>query len=90
MKVKSESEVAQSCLTLCDPLDAAYQVPLSMGFPRQEYWSGVPLPSPYYVSRDIKNVFIFPLELLYPIKFALVHRQSFLSLLLSLSLILII
>ena len=56
----------------------------------QEYWSGVPLPSPYYVSRDIKNVFIFPLELLYPIKFALVHRQSFLSLLLSLSLILII
>ena len=25
---------------------AAYQVPLSMGFSRQEYWSGVPLPSP--------------------------------------------
>ena len=27
---------------------AAYQAPLSMGFPRQEYWSGVPLPSPRY------------------------------------------
>ena len=90
MKVKSQSEVAQSCLTLCDPLDAAYQASLSMGFPRQEYWSGVALPSLYYVSRDIKKVFIFPLELFYPIKFALVHRQSFLSLLLSLSLILII
>ena len=25
---------------------AAHQVPLSMGFPRQEYWSGVPLSSP--------------------------------------------
>ena len=94
MKVKSESEVAQSCLTLCDPIDgcpagfpvpgilqartlewvaisfsnawkwkvkvnslsrvrllatpwtAAHQAPLSMGFSRQEYWSGVPLPSP--------------------------------------------
>ena len=34
MKVKSESEVIQSCPTL------------SMGFSRQEYWSGVPLPSP--------------------------------------------
>ena len=45
MKVKSESEVAQSCLTLSDPMDAAFQAPPSMGFSRQEYWSGVPLPS---------------------------------------------
>ena len=92
-KAKSESEVAQSCLTLSDPMDcsppgssvhgifqarvlewvaisfsnagkrkvkvkllscvrlfttpwtAAYQAPPSMGFSRQEYWSGVPLPS---------------------------------------------
>ena len=28
------------------PWTAAHQAPLSMGFPRQEYWSGVPLPSP--------------------------------------------
>ena len=28
------------------PWAAAHQAPLSMGFPRQEYWSGVPLPSP--------------------------------------------
>ena len=46
MKVKSESEVPQSCLTLWDPVAAAYQAPLSMGFSRQEYWSGLPLPSP--------------------------------------------
>ena len=46
-KVKSESEVAQSCLTLSDPMDCSHQAPLSMGFSRQEYWSGVLLPSPY-------------------------------------------
>ena len=41
---KDESEVAQSCPTLCDPI--AYQAPLSMGFSRQEYWNGLPFPSP--------------------------------------------
>ena len=46
MKVKSESEVAQSCPTPSDPWTAAYQAPPSMGFSRQEYWSGLPLPSP--------------------------------------------
>ena len=45
MKVKSESEVAQSCLTLPTPRTAAHQAPLSMGFSTQEHWSGVPLPS---------------------------------------------
>ena len=42
MKVKSESEVAQSCPTLATPWTAAYQAPPSMGFSRQKYWSGVP------------------------------------------------
>ena len=32
------------------PWTAAYQAPLSMGFSRQEYWSGVPLPSPNWVT----------------------------------------
>ena len=42
VKVKSLSRV-----WLCvPPWTAAYQPPLSMGFSRQEYWSGVPLPSP--------------------------------------------
>ena len=36
-----------SRVRLCaTPWTAAYQAPLSMGFSRQEYWSGVPLPSP--------------------------------------------
>ena len=40
-------EVAQSCLTFCDPMDCiACQAPLSMEFSRQEYWSGLPFPSP--------------------------------------------
>ena len=39
--------VAQLCLTLCGPMDyVVHQDPLSMGFPGQEYWSGLPFPSP--------------------------------------------
>ena len=45
LKVKSESEVTQSYPTLATPWTAAYQAPPSMGFSRQKYWSGVPLPS---------------------------------------------
>ena len=38
---------AQSCPTLCNPMDyIAHQAPLSMYFSRQEYWSGLPFPSP--------------------------------------------
>ncbi|XP_070232044.1 centlein isoform X4 [Bos mutus] len=41
------SEVAQSCPTLCNPMDSSlHQAPPSMGFSRQEYWSGLPFPSP--------------------------------------------
>ena len=54
--MKSESEVAQSCPTLATPWTAAYQVPPSMGFSRQEYWSGVPLPSPDYLTKDILSL----------------------------------
>ena len=38
--------VAKSCLTLATPWTVAHQAPLSMGFSRQEYWSGLPFPSP--------------------------------------------
>ena len=38
---------AQSCQILCNPMKCiAHQAPLSMGFSRQEYWSGLPFPSP--------------------------------------------
>ena len=36
--------VGKLCLTLCDPVTC--QAPPSMGFPRQEYWSGLPSPPP--------------------------------------------
>ena len=57
MKMKSESEAPQSCPTLSDPWTAAYQAPPSMGFSRQEYWSGVPLPSLLLFTGIIKNKF---------------------------------
>ena len=38
----------QSCPTLCDPIDAAHEASLSLGFSRQEYWSGFPFPSPMH------------------------------------------
>ena len=45
-----------SCLQLLvTPWTAAYQAPLSMGFSRQEYWSGVPFPSPMHESEKWKQ-----------------------------------
>ena len=38
--------VAKSCLTFAIPWTVARQAPQSMGFPRQEYWSALPFPSP--------------------------------------------
>ena len=38
--------VAKSCPTLVIPWTIALQAPLSMGFSRQEYWSGLQFPSP--------------------------------------------
>ena len=48
MKVKLLSRV----WLLETPWTAAYQAPPSMGFSRQEYWSGVPLPSPRLFSSS--------------------------------------
>ena len=53
MKVKSESEVAQSSDSWRTPWTAAFQAPPSTGFSRQKYWSGVPLPSPVIIPRSI-------------------------------------
>ena len=47
LESESESEVAQLCPTLCDPMASSlHQAPPSMGFSRQEYWSGLSFPSP--------------------------------------------
>ena len=67
MKVKSESEVAQSSPTLIDPMDCSLPGSSAMGFSRQEYWSGVPLPSPmlrvpksfwYLGSRRVASIIL--------------------------------
>ena len=42
--------VAKLCSTLCDSLCVG-QAPLSMGFPRQECWSGLPFPLPGYLPN---------------------------------------
>ena len=49
VKVKSLSRVG----LLATPGTAAYQAPPSVGFSRQEYWSGVPLPSPNNVCNNM-------------------------------------
>ena len=46
IKVKSESNVVQSCPTLSDPLDCSLPGSSIHGIFRQQYWSWVPLPSP--------------------------------------------
>ena len=45
-KVKVKLKALSHVWLLATPRTAAYQAPLSMGFSRQEYWSGLPLPSP--------------------------------------------
>ena len=41
----------QSCPTLCDPIDGSPPGSLSLGFSRQEHWSGLPFPSPMHESE---------------------------------------
>ena len=50
VKMKSLSRVQ----LLATPMTAAHQAPASMGFSRQEYWSGVPLPSLIYILCYLK------------------------------------
>ena len=70
VKVKSLSRVR----LFATPWTAAHQAPPSMGFSRQEYWSGVPLPSP-------KRSLVFPILLFSSISLHWSLRKAFLSLL---------
>ena len=73
MKVKSEVKSLSRVRLLATPWTAAHQAPPSMGFSRQEYWSGVPLPSPrsllvicfmhVYVSHSAMSDSLPPYEL---------------------------
>ena len=51
--------VAKPCPALATPWTVACQAPLSMGFSRQEYWSGLPFPSQRDPPGDIS---IYPVE----------------------------
>ena len=44
----------QSCPTLCDPIDGSPPGFLSLGFSRQEHWSGLPFPPPMHESEKWK------------------------------------
>ena len=74
VKVKSFSRV----WLLVTPWTAAYQAPPSMGFSRQEYWSGVPLPAPYLLSKSqiykCKVAYIIPLLFLMAVGRAVMCR----------------
>ena len=41
----------QSCPTLCDPIEGSHQAAPSLGFSRQEHWSGLPFPFPVHESE---------------------------------------
>ena len=54
-KWKVKGKAPSRVQLLATPWAEAYQAPLSMGFSRQEYWSGVPLPSPDKRGQFGKN-----------------------------------
>ena len=54
---------AQLCPVLCDPWTEAQEAPLSMGFSRQEYWNGLPFPSP----GDLPDPGMEPVSLVSPV-----------------------
>ena len=56
--------VAQLCPTLCNSMECDHQAPLSIKFSRQEYWSGLPFPSPG----------VFPTQ---GLKLGLLHYRQF-------------
>ena len=77
VKVKSLGHVQ----VFATPWTTAYQTPLSMGFSRQEYWSGVPLPSPLVSLIFLKSSLVFPILLFSSISLHHWGRLSYLSLL---------
>ena len=48
--------VTHSCRTVCNPLSVVRQAPLSMEFSRQEYWCGLPFPSPGVDLKEAEDI----------------------------------
>ena len=68
--IAAAAKLLQSCPTLCNPIDAAHQAPPSLGFSRQEHWSGLPFLALLTVAklspavmtqtgRNLKGKFLF-------------------------------
>ena len=71
--------VDQSCPTLCDPVNKSLEG--SMGFSRQEYWSGLPFPSPEHLSNPgikLESPALQAYSLLYELQEVLRSTDSFL------------
>jgi len=63
-EISAAAKSLQLCLTLHDPMDCTYQALSSMGFSRQEYWRGVPSPSPeeiFSISHSVVFLYFFAL-----------------------------
>ena len=52
----------QSCLTLCDPIDSSLPGSPSLGFSRQEHWSGLPFPSRRWILIPNQGLNLRPLQ----------------------------
>ena len=61
-KTVVDAKLLQSCPIFATPWTVAHQAPLSMGFSRQEYWSGLPFPPP----GDLADQGIEPVSLMSP------------------------
>ena len=60
----------KSCPTLVTPWAVARQVPLSMGFSRQEYWSGLPFPSPgIFLTQESNPGLLHCRQILYQLSY---------------------
>ena len=55
LRAAAAAESLQSCPTLCDPIDSSHQDAPSLGFSRQEHWSGLPFPSPMHEGEGLKS-----------------------------------
>ena len=53
-RIPAAAKSLQSSLTRCDPIDGSPLAPPSLGFSRQEHWSGLPFPSPMHESEKWK------------------------------------
>ena len=71
-EISAAAKSLQSCPTLHDLMDCTYQAPSSMGFSRQEYWSGVPSPSP-------EEIFSLSYSVVFLYFFALIAEEGFIS-----------